>query len=192
MNIALRLACILCCLIILATAKQVFADQDSTYHPVTIIPQPVKMEIHSGEFSITAGTKIICDRSRQDVRSTADYFAQQIRKETGFSLPIVDTKKGPRSNVIFFQIIHEKKLGNEGYILEVDSTTVGVRANSSAGLFYGVQTLFQLLPPELFGRISHPEVKWYIPAVSIFDVPRFRWRGMHLDVCRHFFSKEFI
>ncbi len=69
---------------------------------------------------------------------------------------------------------------------------IDVPANSSAGLFYGVQTIFQLLPPELFGSISHPEMKWSIPAVSIFDVPRFRWRGMHLDVCRHFFPKDFI
>ena len=182
---------LLCVWMMLIGIAGALANQNPK-RPITIIPQPVKMEIHSGEFSITANTKIICSRSGRDVRLTADYFAEKVRKVTGFVLPVTDQKKGSLSNVITFQIIHDKKLGNEGYELNVDSNSIVIRANTSAGLFYGVQTIFQLLPPELFGITSHPELKWSIPAVSIFDVPRFKWRGMHLDVSRHFFPKEFV
>ncbi len=59
-------------------------------------------------------------------------------------------------------------------------------------MFYGVQTVFQLLPPEIYNPQKIKGMAWIMPAVSVFDKPRFSWRGMHLDVSRHFFPKEFI
>src|ERR1700690_4457492 len=142
------LVCILFCWLILTGISEAFADQNAN-RQITVIPLPVKMQIHSGEFRITAKTKIMCNRSRQDIRSTADYFAQRVRKATGFLLPVADSKKTSRSGNVLFQIVRNKQLGSEGYELTVDSNAVEVRANTSAGLLDGVQTLFQLLPPEL-------------------------------------------
>jgi hexosaminidase len=67
---------------------------------------------------------------------------------------------------------------------------VEVRGTDAAGVFYGVQTLLQLLPPQVFSRSRLSEASWLIPAVEILDEPRFAWRGLLLDVARHFYSKE--
>lgn len=67
-----------------------------------------------------------------------------------------------------------------------------ITAGSGAGLFRGIQTLRQLLPPQAFSHNRAEGVKWAIPCVRVTDYPRFGWRGMHLDVSRHFFDKEFV
>jgi hexosaminidase len=85
-----------------------------------------------------------------------------------------------------------KRLGPEGYLLDVRSTRIVARAPEPAGLFYAVQTLRQLLPPQIFREAPAAEVTWTIPAVTIEDYPRFGWRGAHLDVGRHFMPKEFV
>ncbi|MFC2102713.1 family 20 glycosylhydrolase [Bacteroidota bacterium] len=86
-----------------------------------------------------------------------------------------------------------ENLPTEGYRLNISPSTIFLTGNSGAGLFYGMQTLLQLLPPEVC-KISKPEEgkSWEIPCVDIKDEPRFPYRGMHLDVSRHFFPKEFI
>jgi hexosaminidase len=85
-----------------------------------------------------------------------------------------------------------KKLGAEGYALDVRPTRIAARAPEPAGLFYAVQTLRQLLPPEIFREAPVGDVAWRVPAVAIEDQPRFPWRGAHLDVARHFMPKEFV
>ena len=83
----------------------------------------------------------------------------------------------------------DQKLGTEGYTLVSSSKGVVISANKPAGLFYGMQTLFQLLPKEIEGK-TVAKAKWTVPAVSITDYPRFAWRGLMLDVSRNFFTKE--
>jgi hexosaminidase len=85
-----------------------------------------------------------------------------------------------------------KRLGAEGYHLEVAPGRVTLRAPELAGLFYGVQTIRQLLPADIFREAKATGVTWSMPAVVIEDQPRFRWRGGHLDVSRHFMPKEFV
>ena len=81
-------------------------------------------------------------------------------------------------------------MGAEGYDLAVTPDSVVIRAPTQAGLFYGVQTLFQLLPPEIFSSNVMRDVNWQMPCVQIEDWPRFKWRGLMLDVSRHFFNKS--
>ena len=83
-------------------------------------------------------------------------------------------------------------LGTEGYEMEVTNKKIVIRANGSNGLFYGVQSLLQLLPVEIFSNKKENGISWEVPCCRITDKPRFQWRGMHLDVSRHFFPVEFI
>jgi len=82
------------------------------------------------------------------------------------------------------------ELGEEGYELNVSPNSIDLRASSSAGLFYGVKSLLQLLPPEIFAQHQVPRRKWKIPCLTIQDKPRFVWRGLMLDVSRHFLTKN--
>lgn len=86
----------------------------------------------------------------------------------------------------------DANLGTEGYSMDVSPEKISIRANSPAGLFYATQTLVQLLPPSVEGKTKISNVKYEIPAVTIVDSPRFGWRGIMLDVSRHFFSKEYV
>jgi len=83
-------------------------------------------------------------------------------------------------------------LGAEGYELEVTPSSIQIRAAALAGVFYGTQTLRQLLPPKAFARSTASGVSWTVPAVEILDYPRFSWRGTHLDVGRHFMPVTFV
>ena len=93
-------------------------------------------------------------------------------------------RSGP---VIVFKLNAKAGAGAEGYRLNIAAQRIDLSAARPAGLFYGLQTLLQLLPPDAARRDQ-----WRIPALSIADEPRFRWRGLHLDVSRHFFSVEFV
>ena len=93
---------------------------------------------------------------------------------------------------IQFQVLKNPNpaLGAEGYTLQVNAKGVLIQANQAAGLFYGIQTLYQLLPKEIEAKQAQASVKWMIPFAKIQDVPRFAWRGMMFDVSRHFFTKQ--
>lgn len=154
-----------------------------------IIPVPVKMELKQGEFMLSENTKIVSPEN-EEVSQVAEYFTNWIEKPTGFHLEKGNEKDDV--NAIIFRVIQNDSLGEEGYLLNVSPEKIVISANEPAGLFYGVQTIFQLLPPQIYSPEKMVGISWDIPAVSIYDKPRFAWRGMHLDVSRHFFPKEFI
>ena len=80
-------------------------------------------------------------------------------------------------------------MGSEGYRLDVSPKAISISANQPAGLFYGVQTLLQLFPADIESKTVVKRT-WTAPSVRILDYPRFAWRGMMLDVSRHFFPKQ--
>ena len=97
----------------------------------------------------------------------------------------------PSSNAIFLSLSNDSNIPKEGYSLKVTTTGVTLTAREPAGIFYGVQTLLQLLPKQIESKEPpKPVVEWSIPVVSIEDHPRFGWRGLMLDVSRHFFTRE--
>ncbi len=157
--------------------------------PVSIIPKPVKLEQFPGHFTLNSRTSLqFPDDSA--VAEVAGYFTDAIKVPTGFKLN-AEGKSGNESRIIF-QIDNKAELGKEGYKLEVTKNKIILSAEQSSGFFYGIQTLMQLLPPEIFSPERIDSVKWTIPCCKIYDKPRFAWRGMHLDVSRHFFPVSFV
>ncbi|HKZ36738.1 MAG TPA: family 20 glycosylhydrolase, partial [Chryseolinea sp.] len=125
------------------------------------------------------------------IQKIAAYFSDKIKSATGLTLKTAETPGGSTIQFVL-NAKPDTKLGNEGYLLETSLSNVKISANTPAGLFYGVQTLLQLLPKEIESNKIQSQVKWQIPAVTISDYPRFSWRGIMLDVSRHFFSKEYV
>jgi hexosaminidase len=156
----------------------------------SIIPQPKTLKPGTGVFHLTPQTKLFYTPQTESV---VGFFENLFRnrfsplpkqKWAGSVLP---------HNAILFRLDSEKKsLGNEGYRLEVTPNGILLEAVTPAGLFYAVQTLRQLLPPEFEEGHTPASQTWDVPAVSIEDSPDFPWRGLLLDCCRHFMSVEFV
>ncbi len=153
-----------------------------------LIPLPQKLELREGAFRLQPNTPILADRASRD---TGQYLAESLRQGTGYRLRVAAGKQlRPSQGAIVLTAAGAKPLGPEGYELTVTPDSVVLRASSQTGMFYGVQTLLQLLPPQVFA--SHPAsgVDWRIPCVAIEDQPRFKWRGLLFDVARHFFTPD--
>jgi len=157
-------------------------------NPMSIIPKPNKIKISNGEFLISNSTKIVVADNLPEVKKTANYLISKM-KMLGY-VPKVKSERESK-NIILLQKVEDKKYGNEGYKLSVNENKI-VITGDYAGLFYGVQTLLQLLPPEVYGNKKNNGNTWEIPFVEITDAPKFKWRGMHLDVGRHFFPVKDI
>jgi len=154
-----------------------------------LIPLPQKMECRDGAFKLQAKTRILTDTT---ARETGKYLVERLDKATGYNLKTAtSTKAQPGKGTILLTTKDANPgLGAEGYELIVTPDSVVVRAGKSAGLFYGVQSLLELMPPEVFAAKPMAGVDWKIPCVQIEDQPRFKWRGFMLDVARHFFTKD--
>lgn len=148
-----------------------------------IIPKPVEIKNTAGAYNITAATTIGANNAES--QKIAEMFAAKLQQAAGI------TPKIQKTGAIQFTIntIPNATIGNEGYTLEASNTGVKIAANKPAGLFYGLQSLLQLLPKEIESKSIAKGIKWTVPGVKVVDYPRFGWRGLMLDVSRHFFSK---
>ena len=145
---------------------------------IDVIPMPRSVEYHSGNFVISPETKFYTNLSAESRQALTDYlegtslgsvpFAESATGNNGIELNLCD------SSIV---------TGNEAYRIEIDKKGVRLSANTETGIFYGLQTLLQLL--------NNGDNKT-LPALTINDSPRFPYRGLHLDVSRHFFDKEFV
>ncbi len=155
-----------------------------------IIPQPQQVESLSGRpFRVTAETVIrySCATAHQP----AEMLAEALRPATGYALPVEPGQAGA-GVILLVKDDADVPLGEEGYALRADSSGVVIRAPGAAGLFYGGQTLRQLLPAEIFQRQARGGIAWDVPAVEIRDWPRFPWRSFMLDVARNFKSVDTV
>ena len=150
-----------------------------------IIPWPQKVELQAGAFSLTPETRIRVDAA---ARETGEFLAARLRQSTGYPCQVGVGATAP-GGILLTSKDARADLGEEGYELTVTPDGVTVRAPGQAGLFYGVQTLLQLLPPEVFSNGVVAGGKWTMPCLRIEDRPRFAWRGLMLDVARHFYTK---
>jgi len=149
-----------------------------------IIPLPQKIQKAEGQFELTPSIGIGAGSGASRI---AEKLRDYLRPATNFLLPI-----SPKGAIQLSLDSSLKHLGDEGYALKSSRGGVEIRAFKEAGLFYGIQTLRQLLPPEIFRSSKIEGVKWTVPSVTIEDAPRFVWRGSHVDECRHFMGKDAI
>jgi hexosaminidase len=172
------------------TRKPTYTDRTAA-----IIPKPLSLVKTNGVFALNDSTLLLADTGCEEPAAIARQLQSRLMTAAGLNPAVRTTTAVPAVNVIVFQINHPvvDSLGKEGYVLVVDDDHIEVSANEPCGLFYGMETILQLLPPDIYGLAKSDSVtRWSVPAVRIIDRPRYAWRGMHLDVSRHFFSKEFI
>ena len=180
MRYLLSFTCLVC------LVGTVFADP-----PATIIPRPVAVEWLPGMFVLGPGTKI---RTAHDAVASGKYLADLLGGATGYTVAVEPAESLQASAGLIMLTTSDAKesLGSEGYELEVRPEGIALRARGPAGFFYGVQTIRQLLPPEIESRQPVAGRTWTIPAVRIEDQPRFRWRGLMLDCARTFLTTEYL
>ncbi|PCI02146.1 MAG: beta-N-acetylglucosaminidase [Flavobacteriaceae bacterium] len=173
---------IICLLSISCSNK--YKDVITVTEDYQIIPKPSPLEILKGKFLIDDDTKIVGDSS---LKNEGDYLAEMLSLSTGENIEF-DSKS---SNGNIELKIDESITNEEAYELNVAYNKITISGKTSKGVFYGIQTLRQLLPASIeSGNSSEEELT--IPAVSIKDNPRYQYRGMHLDVARHFFPVSFV
>ena len=141
-----------------------------------------------GAFLLTAETPIFADAPNQ---ANAAYLQTLLSPPTGYSFPIEEIDPEGRGIHLFLEAIGED-YGEEGYRIEVNPGKAQIYAHTPVGVFYGIQTLRQLLPVEIENREAVPDMTWEIPYITLMDYPRFPWRGYLLDEARHFQGKETV
>ncbi len=164
-----------------------FSCKEPVPRPVVrIIPLPAEVTDQEGLFTLSNSNKIEINSESDQMRQLASFLTVHTEKYYGFSNAVVTAETGDKGSV-FLKLDENLKLGKEDYNLSVSSDGVQIEAATPNGLFYGIQTLIQLMPstPKQVNEII-------LPGVEIKDSPRFSWRGLHLDVSRHFMPKEFI
>lgn len=165
----------------ISCSRQSVSERDT----LALIPVPQEMKVNSDSFTLTRNAAITLDQSNQALVGIAEYLNEKISPATGFELSVEKHGK------IEFKLVEDASLGDEGYQLKVKHSDILITANKPAGIFYGVQTLLQMFPAEIKSKTVQPEdKKWTIPCAEITDKPQFPWRGLMLDVSRHWFTKE--
>ncbi len=144
---------------------------------VNIIPVPADIVTGKGNMHVNRKTQVVF--KNRSLENVAGYFNGYLEKYYGYSLPLAD--KATVVNAIRLEITNLPNDNPEGYMLSVSSKGITIKGNTEAGVFYGIQTLIQLFPTD---SVSIP----VIPYMEVYDQPRFRYRGMHLDVARHMAS----
>lgn len=177
-NIFRRLACVS---LLLAVSAGVGAQQ-----PVSIVPKPLHLEQTEEQFVLKYGMTIACE---EGLKEQAEYLSQMLRQATGWEIKVrPDSRKG--NIVLALDTVANKH--SEGYSLSVDKKSIRISGADEAGVFYGLQTLLQLFPEDVYRNSLAGQIMWTVPGVQIVDYPERPWRGMMLDVARYFYDKEFV
>ena len=155
---------------------------------INVIPKPLSLVQNEGSFKVTKSTKFYA--STPEAKTIATFFASKIESSTGYDLAISEEEVS--SNAIALLIDNSLEVNDEGYTLDATDKQVSIKAKTAKGLFYGMQTLMQLLPAEIESTTVVNGIAWTLPCVTIKDEPRFAYRGIMLDPCRHFIPVENI
>ena len=153
---------------------------------VSIIPRPAQIIAKEGSLSLTPDMAIAYDAACTE---QAEYLLQTVRRSTGFRWK--EAGKKSRAGIVL-EIDSLRVPAAEGYTLEVSGKRIAICGHDKSGVFYGIQTLLQLLPPEIYSASLQSDAKWSVPCISVADAPDHPWRGMMLDVARYFYDKDFV
>jgi hexosaminidase len=154
---------------------------------VSIIPEPVSLQQKTGSYSFKNAITIASDVSAKKI---SDWLKDKL-SNTGLPVSVVSANE-KADIVLSLNKTANTTIGKEGYQLTTSNNGVVISGNEAAGLFYGVQTFIQLLPPAIESKSPIKNISWSVPSVEITDYPRFGWRGLMFDISRHFFNKEQI
>ena len=152
---------------------------------IVIIPQPQSVSVGEGGFWLDEKTTLVYKDS--SFGDAATHFRARVQKATGWAMEI--TQEAPKTNYI--EIVRDTSLPAEGYKLVSSTDKVMISAADRNGAEYALQTLRQLLPKEIESA-TPVKADWVVPVITINDAPEYAWRGLMLDVSRHFFPKEYI
>jgi hexosaminidase len=155
---------------------------------INITPIPLELTQKEDTFKLSKSIVFVTDNT--DIEKIAAYFSAKIKASAGYDLKTVKDK--PTSGYINLSITPELSVNDEGYTLDITHQAIEIQAKTPQGLFYGMQTVMQLLPAEIESSTLVKNIAWNIPAVTVKDEPRFKYRGLHLDVCRHFADIDFL
>lgn len=167
-----------------------FACSSQEHPKLQIIPLPENVVLDAGSFDLDAKTHMVVPDHRE-AEDCARLLNEVVTGVSNYALPLEKEKNGKVKRGIYFRLDSLRKdWDKEGYRLQISPDSIVLAARTPVGLFYGVQTIVQILTD---GQFYSPEKrKWKLPAVRIEDRPAFVYRGLHLDVSRHFFPKEFV
>ena len=170
--------------VLLFAALAIAACHKPEAQPFSVIPMPNSVEMGTGIFKV-AGADIYVDETLgSEAASVAERFASQMALVSGKNTKVSSVDKGQK-----IRVIRNANLVDEGYALQARPEGLIMEASTRTGVQYAFETLKQMLPPEVYGKArAKSGIDWVVPAVSIVDEPRFGYRGMHLDPCRHFWE----
>ncbi len=151
---------------------------------INIIPKPLSLEVGNGSFKLKDGMSV--HAAGQEEKTVAEYFISKINRATGFDIQVKE------NGCIRLELDPSATMDNEGYTLNVTPESVVVKARTAQGLFYGMQSFMQLLPAEIESPAVVKNVPWVAQAVNITDEPKFEYRGLMIDPCRHFMTVDEI
>ena len=161
---------------------------------IHIIPEPVEIIEKTGVFRFERTTRILITGDTTGFAAVIQPFVISFNRASGIDLTI--SKKKPEAdilNVVIIELNHDPSIKNEeGYILEINKNQIHISAPSLTGVFYAFESIKQLLPPEYYSKKISGNTRWQIPCIYILDYPQYPFRGMNLDVSRHFFPAPFI
>ncbi|HTR31424.1 MAG TPA: family 20 glycosylhydrolase [Puia sp.] len=157
--------------------------------PLSLIPAPASLELTGGRFTLPSAITVEAPNA-PELTHALDELKTRLSTPTGYTVSITHEPTPAATIRLLFAKPAEESLGDEGYALTTTETGVTIRANKAAGMFYGLQTLYQLLPAAIESKTPVHHITWSAPCAKITDYPRFGWRGLMFDVARHFFTKQ--
>lgn len=161
-----------------------------------LIPYPVQYEVGEGAFILGEDASICVQGATEEENAelvrTAEYIAEKFRTSTGYALPVKEGIGDTDGNIVLTTVAGDEDLGEEGYQIETTEDGIKVWAAEPEGVFRGVQTLRQLFPADIEKQEAAEDVEWAVPVSYVKDEPEYDYRGMHIDVTRHFFTVEQI
>lgn len=158
----------------------------ATAADVSIIPQPVELQQSTGSFTLRPTMTIGYEKG---LKAQAEYLEEVLAASTGWDLALTE---GTKKADIKLTLTPKKITQDEAYSLDVTSKDVTIAGHDEGGVFYGIQSLLQLVPAQVYSDRRQKGVDWTIPAVHVYDAPARPWRAMMLDVARYFHDKEFV